>query len=195
MTRHLDTLARLRARDQEAGRFVLPLDRAWADKAYAAYDNLRRAETVLADPEDPDSQRRINDAQAEVDRIVKEAGNEVVVFRFRRLGRATYDTLVSRHPPTEEQKAEDAAKPDRERRVWNADTFGPALLQVGMFDPKLSLGEIIELINGPDLDEVADPESDVKPLLSKAEAETLLNTAIMAALKTPPTMPEGLRLP
>lgn len=195
MNKPVDTLAKLRARSEEAGRFVLPLNRVWADKAFTAYENLRRAETVLRDPDDPDSQKRIIDAQAEVDRIVAEAGDEVVVFRFRRLGRATYDTLVSRHPPTEQQKQEDANKPDRERRVWNANTFGPALLQVGMIDPRLDPDGISELINGPDLDEVTDPESNAKALLSKAEAETLLNTAIMAALKQPPTVPEGLRLP
>lgn len=181
----LDTLARLRSRSEVAGEYVLPLDRVWADKAIVAYDALNRAEMVLADENDPESSKRIATAQAEVDRIVEEAGENVVIFRFRRLGRAHYDKLVSQNPVTDAQKEEDAAKPFGERRAFNMDTFGPQLLQAGMIEPKLDPWEIELLLNG----------TDEEVLLSKGEAEYVLNAAITAALSRPRTLPAKLILP
>lgn len=195
MNKPVDTLARLRSRSQEAGRFVLPLNRAWADKLQAAYTALNQAE-ILSGPDNPESGKRIAEAQAEVDRIAAEAGEEVVVFRFRRLGRAQYDALVSRNPPSAEQKKEDEDKPPRERRIWNQDTFGPDLVHAVMFDPKLPYDEVVNLINGPELSVHDDKYDEANTsLLSKAESETLLNTAIMAALNNPRSLPADFELP
>ncbi len=194
---HLDTLARLRARSEEAGRYVLPLNRAWADKAQAAYDELHRASTVLVDPNDPESDRRIANAQAEVDRIVEAAGDEVVVFRFRRLGRAQYEALVSRHPVTAEMRKEDEEKAPQFRRVFNMETFGPELLELVMFDPKLPREAIVELVNGPPLevDEQGHAVITEPALMSRAEAEALLASAMTSALDRPRSLPSDLTLP
>lgn len=181
MAKPSDTLARLRARSTEAGRFVLPLDPAWADKAQDAYDALRRAEVY----EGEERALRVAAAQASIDQIAAEAGDNVAVFRFRRLSRAQYDELVSRNPPSEEQRAEDQDKMPGQRRVFNLDTFGPDLLHAVLLDPRLELEEVAVMLNGAD-DEV---------LLSKGEAEALLAAAMSTALSVPRAMPKGLALP
>ncbi len=180
----LDTLARLRARSEEAGRFVLALDPVWADKINEAYGTKRRAELI---EEDGEKGRRVAEAQAAIDELVGQAGDNVVVFKFRRLSRSQYDELIHRHPPSAAQRKEDEDNGLRygERRVFNNDTLGPDLLSMTLIDPPMTIEEAKDLING-----TADEQ-----LLSKGEAEAMLFAAITAAQSAPKVLPEGLRLP
>lgn len=182
MTKPSDTLARLRARSTEAGKFVLPLDPVWADKITEAYGALRRADLI---DDKYEKRQRVAEAQATIDELTEQAGEAVVVFRFCRLSRGQYDELVSRNPPTAEQRKEDDDKPWGQRRVFDIDAFGPDLLNTVLIDPKLTLDEVRGMLNGTD-DEV---------LLAKGEAEALLGAAMAAALSQPRTVPPDLVLP
>lgn len=75
----------------------------------------------------------------EVVLAVPDADGNVVelVFTMRAIGSKGYDTLVSVHPPTGEQKKEGAG--------YNPDTFGPALISACSLDPKLTPNEAKEL--------------------------------------------------
>lgn len=188
MSKPSDTLARLRARSVEAGRYILPLDPLWAAKSHAAYAALRNAE-MAADPDDSESSRRVAEAQAQVDEINAEAEGEVLVFKFRRLSRAQYDAVVTRNPPTAEQIEKDKDVPLGQHRVFNTETFPIDLLHTVLIEPVLPLDELTEIINGPGAD------SDEEPLLSKGEAEALMSAAMQTALSVPRGLPAQLKLP
>lgn len=179
-----DTLARLRARSIEAGRFVLPLDPVWADKINEAQAALRRAELYL----DEDKALRVAEAQATVDAIAESAGDNVVVFRMKRLSRAEYDALVTRNPPSPAQRKEDEEKPRTERRIFNEDTFGPELVSMVCYDPPLALEEAVALIHGVE-------GEDASLALSKGESEAFMWAAQAAALSAPKQVPKELKLP
>lgn len=59
------------------------------------------------------------------------------VFTLRAIGSKAYDVLVGMHPPTAEQKKEQAA--------YNPDTFGPALISACSVQPHLTPVEAKEL--------------------------------------------------
>lgn len=183
MTKPSDTLARLRARSIEAGRFVLPLEPVWADKLTDAYSALRRAE--LADEDE--RAERVAEAKAVVTELEASAGDNVAIFRFRRMSRAQYDTLISRHPPTAEQRKEDDDKPVGQRRMFDTETMAPDLLSVVCIDPSLSIEDATDLMQGV--------SEDGAPLMSKGEAEAMLNAALSAALSPPRGLPRELTLP
>jgi hypothetical protein len=184
MAKSSDTLARLRARSTEAGRFVLPLEPVWADKLNEAYSALRRADLL---PEDQ-KPAKLAEAQAVVDGLVESAGDNVVIFKLRRLGRAEYDALVTRHPPTPEQRKEDEAKPAGQQRIWNEVTMEPELVALACIDPKLTVAEAAAIIRGEDSEEGG-------PLLSKGEAEMFLTRAFAVAMSAPRSLPRELDLP
>ena len=59
------------------------------------------------------------------------------VFTLRAIGSKAYDTLVSVHAPTAEQK--------REGATYNPDTFGPALISACSLNPHITPNEAKEL--------------------------------------------------
>jgi hypothetical protein len=67
---------------------------------------------------------------------------EEVTLEFRAIGAIEYDKLISKCPPTVEQKADGSA--------YNIHTFGPELLAVVCVDPEMSLAEWKEIWNSPD---------------------------------------------
>lgn len=184
MTESSAPLARLRARSIEAGRFVLPLEAAWADKINEAQAAVRRAELVP----DEDRAQRVAEAQATMDALAESAGDNVVIFRMKRLSRAEYDGLVTRNPPSPAQRKEDEEKPRNERRIFNEDTFGPELVSMVCYDPPLTLEEAVAIIQGVDGD-------DASLALSKGEAEAFMWAAQAAALSAPRQLPKDLKLP
>ncbi len=185
MSKPSDTLARLRARPSEAGRFVLPLDPVWVDKLTEAYRAVRQAELV----DDPDEREdRLATARTTVAELEAAAGNNVVVFRFRRLSRAQYDGLITRNPPTPEQRKEDEGKLPHERRLWNADTLAPDMLAMVLIDPPMEGPEEASAF----LEATGD---DGCAVLGKGEAEALLIAAQSAALSAPRMAPRELALP
>jgi hypothetical protein len=71
---------------------------------------------------------------------VDDAGNDLeLVLRFRALSPKEFDDLVAQYPPNTKQKAEGMA--------YNPDTFGPALVAAVSLEPKLTVGEVTELID------------------------------------------------
>lgn len=179
MPKPSDTLARLRARSVEAGRFVLPLDQEWADKLADAYDRRNKAEFV----EDAD---QIAAARAEVAKLEELAGDNVMVFRFRRLSKPDWEALVARNPLSAEQRAAQEKLPAYERKSWNQETFVPDLIATTCIEPRFTLEEATELINGTD--------EDGNAYLSGGEAAQLGNAAANAATSVA-RAPKDLRLP
>ena len=184
MTKPSDTLARLRARSQEAGRFVLATDPEWAEKLGAAY---RKVRTLEGDAPDAALADQLAAAKTDLAQLEELAGDKVIVFRFRRMGKPEYEELLAKHPATAEQrKTQDENNvPAYMRKVWDEETFEPDLVARVLIDPKLSLEEVVELLR---------PQGE-EPLLSMGEARDLVQAAMAAAMSLPPTLPEGLRLP
>lgn len=56
-------------------------------------------------------------------------GDTALTLVFQAMGSKAYDDLIAAHPPTKEQKAQDAA--------WNPDTFAPALIAGCSVEPKI----------------------------------------------------------
>lgn len=182
MAKSSDTLARLRARSVEAGRFVLPLEPVWADKLNDAYSKLRSAEMVR--DENPEG---VVKAQAIVDGLVESAGDNVVIFRFRRISRAQYDELVSANPPSAAQMEREKDLPTNQRAVFDLETMRAALLAEVCIDPVLTYEEAAEMMNGA--------SEDGAPFMSRGESESLTNAAMAAALSMPRALPRELTLP
>ena len=70
-----------------------------------------------------------------------EGQNEVSLL-FRAIGSVEYDRLLTKNPPTTEQRAEGA--------TYNINTFAPALLAAVCYDPEMSTSEWSEIWNSPD---------------------------------------------
>lgn len=183
MAKPSDTLARLRARSIEAGRFVLPLEPVWADKLNDAYSALRRAELL----EEPERAEKVAEARANVASLEATAGDNVEVFRFRRISRVQYDELVSAHPPSAAQVEREKDLPAAQRSVFDLEEMRWALLAEVCIDPPLSPEEAKELICGC--------RDDGAPYLSRGESESLVNAAMAVALSMPRQLPKELALP
>jgi len=67
---------------------------------------------------------------------------DAVTLNLRAIGAQDYDRLVSKHPPTSEQRVEGAS--------YNINTFAPALLAAVVVDPEMSSKEWEEIWNSPD---------------------------------------------
>lgn len=65
-----------------------------------------------------------------------------VELLFRAIGATAYDKLVSKHPPTTEQRAEG--------NTFNLDTFGPALIAECSVEPEMTYAEAKEIWTSPD---------------------------------------------
>ncbi len=65
-----------------------------------------------------------------------------VEINYRAIGATAYDKLVSKHPPTTEQRADGAS--------FNLDTFAPALIAAVCLEPEMSEKDALELWNSPD---------------------------------------------
>jgi hypothetical protein len=62
-----------------------------------------------------------------------------LTLTFRAIGGVEYDKLVSKHPPTNEQRVEGG--------IFNVDTFGPALLSRVSIEPEMSEKDALEIWN------------------------------------------------
>jgi hypothetical protein len=108
--------------------YDIPLvDSAVADELAA---KVRRAEGVLSILGIGDSSDAKDRAAA--DQELADAKSELAAcfhrVYFEGLQEEDFDALVNEHPPTAEQADEDKKLPQDEKRLWNADTFIPALL-------------------------------------------------------------------
>lgn len=71
-----------------------------------------------------------------------ENGKEEVTFLFKSIGSQQYDSLLTKNPPTAEQRAEGA--------TYNINTFAPALLAEVCADPQMTKGEWSDVWDSPD---------------------------------------------
>lgn len=69
-------------------------------------------------------------------------GGQEHTMLFRAVGAKEWDRLISKNPPTTEQKADGQA--------FNPDTFGPALLAASSVDPDLTVKQWSEIWNSDD---------------------------------------------
>lgn len=60
---------------------------------------------------------------------------------FQAIGATEYDKMVSKHPPTAEQRVEGGN--------YNIDTFAPALISRCSVDPEISEADALEIWNSP----------------------------------------------
>lgn len=65
-----------------------------------------------------------------------------LTLTYQAIGALEYDKIVSKHPPTSEQRVEGAS--------FNIDTFGPALIAKVCVDPELSETDAREIWNSPE---------------------------------------------
>lgn len=64
---------------------------------------------------------------------------DVVDIKFRAIGTAAYDRLMSKYPPTAQQR--------KDGLVYDLNRFAPALFHYCMVEPEMSLAEAQELWN------------------------------------------------
>lgn len=83
--------------------------------------------------------KRVEDLEAELDRLWEESEASIVRFWFQDIGKKKYDDLISEHPPTPEQKKEWEDEGGEGKLAYNTETFPPALLSKASLDPKISL--------------------------------------------------------
>lgn len=119
----------------------VPLDGDAVDAFQEAQLALGRAEMVKT--ADPLQAAKLAADTAELRAALDAARGSLeatmVSMRFRSIGRKRYDKLVTEHPATDEQKAE---QPDA---AWNLDTFPPALLSASCIEPPMTVEEATEL--------------------------------------------------
>lgn len=110
-----------------------------------------KAETVAARQEQSKESKRATfellkskpRAEREVTFLMDTAeGKEEVTFLFRAIGSVSYDRLLTKNPPTTEQRAEGAS--------YNVNTFAPALLSAVCAEPEMSATQWSEIWNSPD---------------------------------------------
>lgn len=68
--------------------------------------------------------------------------DEELIFEFSAIGAKAYDALLTKCPPTTEQRAEGSQ--------YNINTFAPALLARVVVDPELSESDWTDIWNSPD---------------------------------------------
>lgn len=74
--------------------------------------------------------------------------DEIVVFKFRAIGREPLDELISEHPPTDEHLAQ--AKKENVEIQFNVDSFPPALIAASCTSPKLTEAQAQEIWDSED---------------------------------------------
>ncbi len=76
-------------------------------------------------------------------RLPNESGEyDEMSMLFRAIGSQDYDKLLSKNPPSQEQKAEGGS--------YNVNTFGPALLSRVCIEPDMDQKQWSEIWNSPD---------------------------------------------
>jgi hypothetical protein len=69
-------------------------------------------------------------------------GSNEVTLKYQAIGMRAYDTLVSKHPPKPEQRAEGNS--------FNIDTFAPALISACSVEPEITPAEAKEIWDSDD---------------------------------------------
>jgi hypothetical protein len=86
--------------------------------------------------------KKAREKTVEVELPLDDGATEKVELLFRSIGSHDYDKLVTKYPPTAEQKKSGAS--------YNLDRFGPALLAAVCVDPQMTEDEALELWNSGD---------------------------------------------
>jgi len=111
-----------------------------------------KAEGVTARQKQSDASKRVTfemlktkpRAEQEITFLMNTEGGkkEEVTFLFRSIGSVDYDRLLTKNPPTTEQRAEGAS--------YNINTFAPAILSSVCAEPEMSPTQWSEIWNSPD---------------------------------------------
>lgn len=75
--------------------------------------------------------------------VTDDKGKQIeLTLKYQAIGAKEYDKLVSKHPPTAEQRIEGA--------VFNIDTFAPALIAACCVEPEMTADDAQEIWDSPD---------------------------------------------
>jgi hypothetical protein len=74
--------------------------------------------------------------------VVVDLGDGELTLVFQAIGAIAYDKLLSKNPPTTEQKADGS--------IYNINTFGPSLLALVCTDPELTKDQWSEIWHSDD---------------------------------------------
>lgn len=115
--------------------------------------------------DDPEAAAQLLDADRRLEELRQqlEDADAIAYFTFRGIGRARYEALVDKHPPTLEQRTKAKATGMGEL-AWNHDTFPPALVAACVTEPAMTEEQVAQLWASEDW--------------NQAELVTLLNAAI-----------------
>lgn len=102
-------------------------------------------------------------AKANLDKLLEKGRASEVKFWFKPIGRATYDALLLKHPPSDEQRYQGLDA--------DLENFAPKLIAASSDDPKITVDEAHEIWDDPEW--------------SPAECEKLYHAARNANLETP----------
>lgn len=133
------------------------------------YEEARRARDLanarVQVRDDAEAHAQLLDADRALEEVRQRLEDEgaVAYFKFRGIGRAAYEALVDRHPPTAEQRSQAKSK-GLDGQAWNPDTLPQALVAACLVEPKLSADEVDQLWASPNW--------------NQAELAVLLTTAI-----------------
>lgn len=134
---------------------------------YEAARSARDMAKYRADarPADSEAAMALLEADAALEAVRNRLDDEEAIaeFRFRGIGRAAYEALVDKHPPTAEQRMKAKAS-GFENIAWNPDTFPPALVAACLIEPDLAYEDVLGLWRSDDW--------------NQAELQELLNAAI-----------------
>jgi hypothetical protein len=139
------------------------LDAEWGRAYETVMDQLRELDTSTADA------TQVGQLQAELDKLLATRDEAVTTFVFMSIPAHAYEALVAAHPPTPEQRAR--AVRDGVTRLWNHETFNPALLAATCASPAMTVEQAQRL--------VSDPAWNV------VEVSALVNAAVNVCLERP----------
>lgn len=115
--------------------FSIPEDASYQDRLQEVKTRLAQRELQLRigsrGQMAPEDSAELDDLRDELERAEKELEPHLLWFRARNLPPPEYDDLVSKHPPTEDQRKQ--AKKDGNVLLYNPETFLPELVSRCIF--------------------------------------------------------------
>lgn len=93
---------------------------------------------------DPVRKLELDEKQQRLADLQRQLREETATMRFEGIGRERFEEIQDEHQPTDEQKAEAAAKDDPPPE-WNPDTFPQAVVQASCVEPKMTEEQVAHL--------------------------------------------------
>jgi len=159
-------LERLRNRDKVVGSYTVVLKPEWADERVAVLTELESLANHLTNKQ---AKARHDQLTARLAELEEQRGDAVLEFKFRHCSPVRYETLLSEHRPTDDQR-EQAKGMGRQSPNW-APSFRPAFIHEVLVEPELTEEVCYELFG----------EASEHSLLTPGEAAELFTAALMAS--------------